>query len=188
MLYITSNSGSICKPGTIAAGDSCDYDGFDRPIGGRIEFCDDSFELDEFGEPLEEMSKIMIETAIHEIAHVLGFTSKSFAFFFDHATGLPRTPILVSATDSLQCVQGNYDRDLYGELEVPDKSVLKFGAMYPGIRYYRIALIHNNCSSMKGIIYYPLECHIRDTLPSNFQPQILGLVCQYQEDVSRICH
>jgi hypothetical protein len=53
------------------------------------------------------MSKIMIETTIHEIAHVLGFTSKSFAFFFDHATGLPRTPILVSATDSLQCEQGN---------------------------------------------------------------------------------
>jgi hypothetical protein len=45
------------------------YDGFDLPVvgGGRIEFCYDSFELDEFVEASEETFKIMVETAIHSI-------------------------------------------------------------------------------------------------------------------------
>jgi len=54
----------------LVGADSCDWDQFDRPIGGNVDFCYGSFDLEENGEPLPKVKQILIEVAIHEIGHV----------------------------------------------------------------------------------------------------------------------
>eukprot|EP00957_Ditylum_brightwellii_P062799 4765149-Ditylum_brightwellii.AAC.1 len=76
----------------IAHSDACDWDQYDRPIAGSIDFCYDFIPLREDGTASEGVTKFMIETAIHQIGHILGWKSNDLPYFYDSETGKPRTP------------------------------------------------------------------------------------------------
>lgn len=48
-----------------------------------IDFCYSSFTLNEHGQASPKVTKELIETAIHEIGHVLGLASNDMAFYYD---------------------------------------------------------------------------------------------------------
>jgi hypothetical protein len=138
---------------------SCDSDQYDRPIGGWIDFCYQAFELDEHHQVSSIVLKEMIETAIHEIGHVLGLTSRDMAYYYDKTTGLPRTPRPFKSNDSTICVNGKKATDFDPNLVTPAQNTLRLGALYPGIRYYevvtptvrQVARNHFNCDRMEGM-------------------------------------
>jgi len=162
ILYISADK--FCETGTnvdsIAGADSCDWDQYDRPIGGIVDFCYSSFDIGPNAtKSIEETRRIMIEVAIHEIGHVIGLQSDNMAFFYDRLTGNPRTPRPVKDRGDIECVTGKMSSEVGRETYRPASSTLRFGAHYPGIPYFevvtptvqRIARNHYNCSSMKGL-------------------------------------
>ena len=80
------------------------------------------------------------------------------AFYWDRTTGLPRTPS-PEIVDDIICVNGKTSGENGGNIFKPSSSTLRFGAMYPGIKYYevvtttvvRVARNHFNCSTMSGL-------------------------------------
>jgi len=148
----------------LAGARSCDYDQYDRPIAGVIRFCYDSFQL-EGGvggstEIIDQTTRIMIETSIHEIGHVLGLASADYAFYWDHTTAQPRTPRPIEPSLDVHCINGQYshelkDRDIYK----PSHNTLRMVLRADGVRYYevvtptvkRVARNHYNCERMEGM-------------------------------------
>ena len=63
-----------------------------RPIGGVINFCYNSFDLDTYdgSVPQAKVIRDMIDTAIHEIGHILGLRSRDMVYYYDRYTGKPR--------------------------------------------------------------------------------------------------
>jgi len=161
MLYVSANRycDSSNTGGTLASAYSCDWDQYDRPIGGEIDFCYDEFFLDANGNADSNIKRIMIEVAIHEIGHVLGVDSGDMAFYYDRATGLPRTPRPLNKSDDAECVNGIMLSQMNSNDFRPSPSTLKYSGIYPGIKFYevvtptvqRIAQNHFNCSSMSGM-------------------------------------
>ena len=162
MLYISADR--FCQTGTdvdtIAGADSCDWDQYDRPIGGIVDFCYSSFDIGANAvRSKAETRQMLIEVAIHEIGHVIGLRSNDMAFYYDREKGIPRTPRPVNPQGDIECVTGKMSSQLGGETYKPASSTLKFGAHYPGIRYFevvtptvrRVAQNHFNCSSMEGL-------------------------------------
>jgi len=144
---------------TIAGATSCAYDQYDRPIGGRIDFCYNTFKLNQHGKASNQDLEKMIDVAIHEIGHVLGLTSDDMAFYHDQKTGMPRTPRPVDPVTDFTCVTGKKSSEFDHEIYVPSQNTLKFGATYPGIRYFevvtptvrKVAQSHFNCDKLKGM-------------------------------------
>jgi len=164
MIYISADK--YCEtPGSgsafsIAGADSCDWDQYDRPIGGIVDFCYTSFDMGGNAmRPLEETKQMLIEVAIHEMGHILGLRSKDLAFYYDRLTGLPRTPGPKIPDPNIECINGKKASDMNKEVYRPSESTLKFGAIYPGIKYYevvtptvrRVARNHFNCPNMRGL-------------------------------------
>lgn len=74
-------------------------------------------------------------------------------------TGRPRTPRpILPATDTV-CVNGKKASEFNYEIYAPSDNTLKFGALYPGIKYYevvtstvrQVARNHFNCDRMNGM-------------------------------------
>ena len=162
MLYISADRFCITETNvdTIAGADSCDWDQYDRPIGGIVDFCYSSFDIGANAvRSRAETRQMLIEVAIHEIGHVIGLRSYDMAFYYDKEKGIPRTPRPIESRGDVVCVTGEMSSQLGGETYKPASSTLKLGAHYPGIRYFevvtptvrRVAQNHFNCSSMQGL-------------------------------------
>ena len=144
-----------CTPGAIA----CERDQYDRPIGGVIDFCFGTFKLNEHGQASEKVAKEMVEIAIHEIGHILGLSSDDMVYYHDQTTGLPRTPRPLKPSKNIVCVNGKNSTEMGYDVYAPSSNTLKFGAHYPGIRYYevvtptvrQVARNHFNCKHMNGM-------------------------------------
>ena len=83
-ILVTAKDTTTCQasPSTLGYASPCKYDQFDRPILGHINYC-----------PLAMATSqnIAVAAAKHELAHALGFTSGTFAYFHDPTT-LPLAP------------------------------------------------------------------------------------------------
>jgi hypothetical protein len=138
---------------------SCDYDQYNRPIGGWVDFCYEAFKINESGQASPKVLKEMIATAIHEIGHVLGLASEDMAYFYDKTTGLPRTPRPLKSNNSTVCVNGVKATDFDPDLLIPSENTLRFGTLNSGIPYYevvtptvrQVARNHFNCDRMEGM-------------------------------------
>jgi len=89
IVYVTSTEAGSCSggSGTLAYAGSCRYDQYDRPVAGYINFCPGHLSSIPTGSDYNDI----LATSIHEVTHALGFSSGRYAYFWDHATGQPRT-------------------------------------------------------------------------------------------------
>jgi len=71
------------KEGTAAFASHCSQDQNDRPIAGLINFCPEKLQVD-------ENVHSQVDTALHELMHVMAFSSTLFPWFRD-LEGKPRT-------------------------------------------------------------------------------------------------
>lgn len=168
MLYVISDP-SLCRNtlddgsttfSTIAGANSCDWDQYDRPIGGVINFCYKSFDLDTDGVVSQaKVIRDMIDTAIHEIGHILGLRSRDMVYYYDRYTGKPRTPRPLTPSKDVWCVTGKHSGEMPSDVLKPAGNTLKMGAIRPGIRFYEVvtptvklvARNHFNCETMRGM-------------------------------------
>ena len=87
--------------GTLAYSHPCQLDQFDRPIIGRMVFCLDSIEL----QNEQETRGILLDTAIHEMGHLLGIHSQLMPYYRNSTTGIPLTQRPFSLSNAT-CVDG----------------------------------------------------------------------------------
>jgi len=89
LIYVTATEGSSCSggTGTLAYAGSCRYDQYDRPVVGYLNLCPGHLSSKPTGSDYTDV----LSTAIHEVTHALGFAASRYAYFWDHATGKPRT-------------------------------------------------------------------------------------------------
>jgi len=81
------------------------------------------------------------------------------AFYYDNRSGLARTKRPVENDDTITCVTGKLSAAISGNVYRPATSTLKYGAWYPGIKYFevvtptvkRVARSHFNCPTMNGL-------------------------------------
>jgi hypothetical protein len=101
------------------------------------------------------MLQMAIKSAVHEFSHILGVTPHDFVYFYDSASGAPRSPqpkLLI-----VDCVSGQRE-----QLYLPYKSTVRERTDRHGKRYYEVTLptvrqvVRNqfNCQSLTGA---PLE-------------------------------
>lgn len=133
MLYVSGTpSTRYCDTSTLAVAVACNFDQFDRPIAGAINFCLDTIKLNSDGTASPAIIQDNLDVAIHEAAHVLGMSSNSYRFFWDPDTGEPRTPRPFSA-QTATCVDG-----VSRTLILPDENTMKFFLAENGQRYASI--------------------------------------------------
>ncbi|GFO48293.1 leishmanolysin peptidase-like protein [Plakobranchus ocellatus] len=78
VLYITSYSSDLCNPhktSALAYASFCQLGELNRPMAGQVNFCPRNVKMQRFDEEL------LFMTSVHEILHVLGFSSKLFDKF-----------------------------------------------------------------------------------------------------------
>lgn len=133
ILYVSGkDSTRFCGVGTLAVAIACNWDQYDRPTAGAINFCLNTVESDSNGNfPHPSIEQTNVAVAIHEAAHVLGMSSNSFRFFRDPDTGERRTPDQTST--SQVCVDG-----VTRTMVFPAENTLKFGTSKAGKRYATI--------------------------------------------------
>ena len=147
---------------TVSAADSCDWDQYDKPIAGIVNFCYSQIPVKKDGSAAsDEVLAYIIETAIHEIGHVLGLMSKDMAFYYDRRTGLPRTPRKEAKPlhNSFECISGKKAGQYLHDIYLPNSNTLKEGRTNTGIRYFQVvtptvrqvARNHFNCPIMEGM-------------------------------------
>lgn len=98
LIYVSAvDDARFCSRTTLATAMLCNVDQFDRPIGGAINLCPSLMDMDE---------RTAFQVILHEITHVLGFSSWAFSFFWDPLSGLPRTtrPLVL---EPVTCVDGS---------------------------------------------------------------------------------
>ena len=153
ILYVSgAPSTRFCGPSTLAVAVACNFDQFDRPTAGAINFCLDQIELDEYGSASESVIDDNVDVAIHEAAHVLGMSSNSYRFFWDPDTGNVRTPRPFQERDVV-CVNGKEQT-----LILPDPNTMKFfiannGQRYASIVTPKVATVARNqfdCQELNG--------------------------------------
>lgn len=154
VLYASASvtSPSFCGASTLAVAVACNFDQFDRPTAGAINFCLGQIDLKKDGTASEAIIQDNVDVAIHEAAHVLGMSSNSYRYFWDSETGVERTsrPFAQSA---VTCVNGRQDT-----LTLPSENTLKFFLAANGQRFASIvtpkvrAVARNqfNCQSLAG--------------------------------------
>lgn len=157
VLYVSAQpSTRFCGPSTLAVAVACNFDQFDRPTAGAINFCLDQVDLDESGRATESIIQDNVDVAVHEAAHVLAMSSNSYRFFYDSDTAKPRTNRPFSSI-SVTCVDGQQR-----SLVVPSENTLKFfigsnGQRYAAIVTPKVLAVTRNqfdCQQMEGA---PLE-------------------------------
>ena len=153
VLYVSGTpSTRFCGPTTLAVAVACNFDQFDRPTAGAINFCLDQVEVDKNGYAPPAIIDDNVDVAIHEAAHVLGMSSNSYRFFWDSETGAPRTSRNFQV-QTVMCVDG-VERATY----MPDKNTLDFFTAENGQRYASIvtpkvrtvARNQFNCEEIEG--------------------------------------
>jgi len=153
VLYVSgAPSARFCGPSTLAVAVACNFDQFDRPTAGAINFCLDQIDLDENGKASESVTQDNVDVAVHEAAHVLGMSSNSYRFFWDPDVGYERTARPFSAK-SVICVDG-VERTLI----LPSDNTMKFfiatsGQRYASIVTPKVATIARNqfnCQELNG--------------------------------------
>jgi hypothetical protein len=153
ILYVSGTpSTRFCSGTTLAVAVACNFDQFDRPTAGAINFCLDQIELNEDGTASHAIIQDNVDVATHEVAHVLGHSSNSYRFFWDSETGLERTPRPFT-TRTVTCVD-----DVERTLILPDETTMKFSTSADGQRYAMIvtpkvrAVARNqfDCQSLEG--------------------------------------
>ena len=153
VLYVSgAPSQRFCGPSTLAVAVACNFDQFDRPTAGAINFCLDQIDLDDEGKASESVTDDNVDVAVHEAAHVLGMSSNSYRFFWDPISGLERTGRPFSAK-SVICVDG-VERSLI----LPSDNTMKFfiatsGQRYASIVTPKVATISRNqfdCQELNG--------------------------------------
>ena len=133
VLYVSAAPSSrFCGPSTLAVAVACNFDQFDRPTAGSINFCLDQIELDDRGRASDSVAQDNIDVAVHEAAHVLGMSSNSYRFFWDPDNGKERT-VRPFAYRNVICVDG-VERNLI----LPDDDTMKFFIATSGQRYASI--------------------------------------------------
>ena len=153
MLYISGTPSSrFCSGSTLAVAVACNFDHFDRPTAGAINFCLNQIELRADGTASESIIQDNVDVAIHEAAHVLGMSSNSYRFFRDPDTGDARTTRPFT-TKTVTCVDG-----VQRSLILPDENTMRFFLADNGQRFASIvtpkvrAMVRNqfNCQSIAG--------------------------------------
>lgn len=133
MLYLSGTpSQRYCDTSTLAVAVACNFDQFDRPIAGAINFCLDTIKLNADGTAPPSIIQDNVDVAIHEAAHVLGMSSNSYRFFWDPDTGEPRTQRPFAA-QTVTCVDGVSRTQI-----LPDENTMKFFLAENGQRYASI--------------------------------------------------
>lgn len=121
LLYISGTPSSrFCGPTTLAVAVACNWDQYDRPTAGAINFCIDQVNLDSDGNADPWVVDDNVDVAVHEAGHVLGMSSNSYRFFWNPETGKPRTARPIKPK-TVKCVDGN-TKTTY----VPDENTLQF--------------------------------------------------------------
>ena len=154
ILYVSGrDSTRFCATNTLAVAIACNWDQYDRPTAGAINFCLNTVETTADGKsPHPSIEESNIAVAVHEAAHVLGMSSNSYRYFWDPETIQPRTPRPFQSS-SVECVDGE-TRIVY----LPDENTLKFGVSKLGKRYAMIvtpkvktvARNQFNCQELEG--------------------------------------
>jgi hypothetical protein len=154
ILYVSGrDSTRFCGTSTLAVAIACNWDQFDRPTAGAINFCLNTVETTADGEsPHPSIEESNVAVAIHEAAHVLGMSSNSYRYFWDPETSQPRTSRPFTAS-TVECVDGQ-SRTIY----LPDENTLRFGVSKLGKRYATIvtpkvktvARNQFNCQELEG--------------------------------------
>lgn len=133
MLYVSGTpSTRYCDTSTLAVAVACNFDQYDRPIAGSINFCLDTILIRDDGTASAAVIQDNVDVAIHEAAHVFGMSSNSYRFFWDPDTGEPRTERPFSA-QTVTCVD-----EVTRTLIVPDENTMKFFVAENGKRYASI--------------------------------------------------
>jgi len=133
LLYVSATpSTRFCGPSTLAVAVACNFDQFDRPIAGAINFCLDQLELDDAGTASPAIIEDNVDVAIHEAAHVLGMSSNSYRFYWNPETGEPRTDRSFRST-TVTCVDGVQRTQI-----LPSEETMKFFVAPNGQRYAAI--------------------------------------------------
>lgn len=153
VLYVSGQpSTRFCGPSTLAVAVACNFDQWDRPTAGAVNFCLEQIELDEDGQATPAMIEDFVDVAVHEAAHVMGMSSNSYRFFWNATTGEPRTNRNFKST-TVTCVDG-----IQRTLILPDENTMKFFVANNGQRYAsivtekvaQVARNQFNCQSLMG--------------------------------------
>jgi len=151
--YVSATpSTRFCGSSTLAVAVACNFDQFDRPTAGAINFCLNQVELNGNGGASDAVKKDNFDVAVHEAAHILGMSSNAFRYFYDSETGKPRTSRPFQ-TQTVTCVDG-----VERTLGLPAENTLKMGEKSNGQRYAslvtpRVQTVvrnHFNCQSLEG--------------------------------------
>jgi len=104
--YVSATpSTRFCGPNTLAVAVACNFDQFDRPTAGAINFCVNQVQVDDSGSASLAVIQDNVDVATHEAAHILGMSSNAFRYFYDSETGEPRTSRPFQ-TSTVTCVDG----------------------------------------------------------------------------------
>jgi len=153
MLYISGTPSSrFCGPSTLAVAVACNWDQFDRPTAGAINFCINTIDLNADGSAHESVIDDNVDVAVHEAGHVLGMSSNSYRFFWDPATNKPRTNRPIRQEEA-ECVNGEV-RDVF----LPAENTLQFITRENGRRsavivtekVRTVAQNQFNCADLEG--------------------------------------
>eukprot|EP00286_Rhodomonas_abbreviata_P015084 CAMPEP_0181315854 /NCGR_PEP_ID=MMETSP1101-20121128/15591_1 /TAXON_ID=46948 /ORGANISM="Rhodomonas abbreviata, Strain Caron Lab Isolate" /LENGTH=643 /DNA_ID=CAMNT_0023423077 /DNA_START=243 /DNA_END=2171 /DNA_ORIENTATION=- len=154
LVYVTGDStNKVCRgSGALAFANACQRDQRDRPVVGYMHFCTNQVKDNIKGEPSQE--NVML--ALHELTHILGMSTSSFAFFRD-STGKPKTERCPDA-------KGCQSYDIYGyppllkdgSYKIASNTVQKFSErgntisrlVTPTVR--DVSRTHFNCSTLAG--------------------------------------
>lgn len=152
LLYVSASNDSLfCPERTLAVAVPCNFDQFDRPTAGAVNVCLDNIVLKDDGTATDAVVQDYIDVTIHEVGHVLGMSSNSYRFFWDPATGEPRTPRPFEAR-TVTCVDGS-ERALI----LPADNTMTFseenGRRYASIVTEKVRAVARNqfdCQSLEG--------------------------------------
>jgi len=155
LLIQVVNNEKFCSGNTLAAANSCDWDDYDRPIGGLISFCFSNIEIrNTEGHVSTSTIRKVVSAAIHEVAHILGFHENDFAYFYDSETGEPRTKRPIPQDVSHKCITGKTE-----SFDMPSETTVRQGETDSGIQYFelvtpkvvQVAQNHFNCPTLTGV-------------------------------------
>eukprot|EP00816_Leptocylindrus_hargravesii_P011114 CAMPEP_0196821210 /NCGR_PEP_ID=MMETSP1362-20130617/78218_1 /TAXON_ID=163516 /ORGANISM="Leptocylindrus danicus, Strain CCMP1856" /LENGTH=688 /DNA_ID=CAMNT_0042200323 /DNA_START=153 /DNA_END=2216 /DNA_ORIENTATION=+ len=194
ILYVSaSDSTRFCPSGgdTLAVAVACNFDVFDRPIAGAINFCLSKIDSDRIND--EATISDNVDVAIHETGHVLGMSGNSYKYFYDPSTGKPRTARPFKAS-TVTCVN-NEQRTLV----LPDENTMRFfiansGQRYASIVTEKVATVARNQFNCQSVVGGQLEnqptgssCHGDHWDESKFYPENLsGVVSSFNNWISPI--
>lgn len=153
VLYVSgSDSSRFCPAGgqTLAVAVACNFDAFDRPTAGAINFCLDKIDVGSIGDPA--ITQDNVDVAIHETGHILGMSGNSYKYFWDPIAMEPRTERPLKASVAT-CVDGTQRTTV-----LPAENTMKFltaanGQRFATIVTEKVATVARNqfnCQTLEG--------------------------------------